>query len=146
MATGRSRYRGLIGRDVVIEATGSIRQVGAACGGRSTRLVDRLSSEVVPMIATRGVRLGVYSMLAVVWTSTAFAWGPQAHRVIARVAEERLRPQPAKAAIRELLIPPDTLPDVAGWADKEGHDAVPGSAPNGTSSTCRSAMPDSMLD
>ncbi len=79
------------------------------------------------MIATRGVRLGVYSMLAVVWTSSAFAWGPQAHRVIARVAEERLS-APAKAAIRELLIPPDTLPDVAGWADKEGHDAVPGSA------------------
>jgi nuclease S1 len=79
------------------------------------------------MIATRGVRLGVCSMLAVVWTSTAFAWGPQAHRVIARVAEERLS-APAKAAIRELLIPPDTLPDVAGWADKEGHDAVPGSA------------------
>jgi hypothetical protein len=60
----------LIGRDVVIEATGSMRQVGAACGGRSTLLVDRLSSEVVPMIATRGVRLGVYSMLAAVWTST----------------------------------------------------------------------------
>jgi hypothetical protein len=79
------------------------------------------------MFATRGVRLGVCSMLAVVWTESAFAWGPQAHRVIARVAEERLS-APAKAAIRELLIPPDTLPDVAGWADKEGHDAVPGSA------------------
>ena len=79
------------------------------------------------MIATRAVRLGVCLMLAVAYTSTAFAWGPQAHRVIARVAEERLSPA-AKAAIGELLIPPDTLPDVAGWADKEGHDAVPGSA------------------
>ena len=127
MATGRSRYRGLIGRDVIIEATGSMRQVCAACGGRSTLLVDRLSSEVVPMIATRAVRLGVCSMLAVAWTSPAFAWGPQAHRVIARIAEGRLTAA-AKAAIDELLIPPDTLPDVAGWADKEGHDAVPGSA------------------
>jgi hypothetical protein len=79
------------------------------------------------MIATRAVRLGVCLMLAVANTSSAFAWGPQAHRVIARVAEERLSPA-AKAAIGELLIPPDTLPDVAGWADKEGHDAVPGSA------------------
>ena len=30
------------------------------------------------MIATRAVRLGACSMLAVAWTSTAFAWGPQA--------------------------------------------------------------------
>jgi nuclease S1 len=79
------------------------------------------------MNATRAVRLGACLMLVVSWTATAFAWGPQAHRVIARVAEGRLS-SAAKAAIKELLIPPDTLPDVAGWADKEGHDAVPGSA------------------
>ncbi len=87
----------------------------------------RPTSEVALMIATRAVRLGVCSMLAVAWTSTALAWGPQGHRVIARVAEGRLNPA-AKAAIKELLIPPDTLPDVADWADREGHDAVPGSA------------------
>ena len=115
----------MIGRDVVIEATGSMRQVGAACGGRSTLLVDRLSSEVVPMFATRGVRLGVYSMLAVVWTSTAFAWGPQAHRVIARVAEERLS-APANAAVRELLIPPDTLPMSQAGPTKRGTTPCPG--------------------
>jgi nuclease S1 len=79
------------------------------------------------MIASRALRLGACSMLAVAWCSTAVAWGPQGHRVIARVAEERLSPA-AKAAIKELLIPPDTLPDIADWADKEGHDAVPGSA------------------
>ena len=45
-----------------------------------------------------------------------------------RPSRRRASERPAKAAIRELLIPPDTLPDVAGWADKEGHDAVPGSA------------------
>jgi hypothetical protein len=66
-------------------------------------------------------------LMIVAWASTAFGWGPQAHRVIARVAERRLSP-PAKAAIRELLIAPDTLADVANWADNEGHDAVPGSA------------------
>jgi nuclease S1 len=79
------------------------------------------------MIATRALRLGACSMLAVAWSSSAFAWGPQGHRVIARVAEERLSPA-ARAGIRELLVPPDTLPDIADWADKEGHDAVPGSA------------------
>ena len=45
-----------------------------------------------------------------------------------RPSRRRASEGAAKAAIRELLIPPDTLPDVAGWADKEGHDAVPGSA------------------
>jgi hypothetical protein len=79
------------------------------------------------MIAPRAIRLGACSMLTVAWTATALAWGPQGHRVIARVAEARLSPA-AKAAIKELLIPPDTLPDIADWADKEGHDAVPGSA------------------
>jgi nuclease S1 len=77
--------------------------------------------------ATRAIAFLTALALAVVSTSSAFAWGPQGHRVIARVAEERLTPA-AKAAIKELLLPPDTLADVAGWADKEGHDAVPGSA------------------
>jgi hypothetical protein len=65
--------------------------------------------------------------LAVLSTSTASAWGPQGHRVIAKVAEGRLTPA-AKLAIKDLLHPGDTLPDVADWADRDGHDAVPGSA------------------
>jgi nuclease S1 len=74
---------------------------------------------------TRAIAL--VTALAVLSTSTATAWGPQGHRVIARVAEERLTPA-AKQAIKELLHPGDTLPDVADWADRDGHDAVPGSA------------------
>jgi hypothetical protein len=65
--------------------------------------------------------------LAVFSTSTAFAWGPQGHRVIAKVAEERLTPA-SKAAIKELLFKGDTLADVASWADTDGHEAVPDSA------------------
>jgi nuclease S1 len=76
---------------------------------------------------TRAIALFTTLALAIASTHSALAWGPQGHRVIARVAEERLTPA-AKAAIKELLHPGDTLPDVAGWADKEGHDAVPGSA------------------
>jgi hypothetical protein len=56
-----------------------------------------------------------------------FAWGPQGHRVIARVAEARLTPA-AKAAIKDLLHPGDSLPSIANWADSDGHDAVPDSA------------------
>jgi hypothetical protein len=69
----------------------------------------------------------ILTALAVVSTPSAFAWGPQGHRVIARVAEERLNPA-AKLAIKELLHPGDTLPSIADWADHDGHDAVPGSA------------------
>jgi hypothetical protein len=77
--------------------------------------------------ATRAIALLTALAVVSTSTSTAFAWGPQGHRVIAKVAEERLTPA-AKAAIKELLLPGDTLPDVANWADKEGHDAVPDSA------------------
>ena len=59
---------------------------------------------------------------------TARAWGPQGHRVIAKVASERLTPE-ARAAIRDLLHPDDTLADIADWADHEGHEVYPGSAP-----------------
>jgi hypothetical protein len=58
----------------------------------------------------------------------AYGWGAHAHRIATRVAQDRLSPA-AKAAVRELLHEGDTLASVANWADHEGHDAVPGSAP-----------------
>jgi hypothetical protein len=44
------------------------------------------------------------------------------------VAEARLTPA-ARAAVRELLHEGDSLLTVCNWADHDGHDAVPGSAP-----------------
>ena len=67
-------------------------------------------------------------VLNLVCAGPAQAWGPQGHRVIARVASERLTAE-ARAAIRELLHPDDTLPDIADWADHEGHEVFPRSAP-----------------
>jgi len=58
----------------------------------------------------------------------ALAWGPQGHRVIAKVAEGRLTPA-ARLAVRELLHEGDNFADVANWADHDGHEAVPASAP-----------------
>lgn len=58
----------------------------------------------------------------------ARAWGPHAHRISTRVAESRLSPA-ARAAVREILHEGDTLVGLANWADHEGHDAAPGSAP-----------------
>ncbi|MDR3635224.1 MAG: S1/P1 nuclease [Isosphaeraceae bacterium] len=60
--------------------------------------------------------------------SPARAWGPHAHRIATRIAEERLTPE-ARAGVRALLRQGDTLVDIANWADHEGHDAVLGSAP-----------------
>jgi hypothetical protein len=76
----------------------------------------------------RLVRRSILLLTAFSFGSPAIAWGPQGHRVIAKVAVDRLTPA-AKAAIRDLLHPGDTLPDIAGWADHEGHDKFPRSAP-----------------
>jgi hypothetical protein len=58
----------------------------------------------------------------------AWAWGPHGHRIATRVAEARLTPA-ARAAVRELLHEGDSLVDLSTWADHEGHEVVPGSAP-----------------
>ena len=60
--------------------------------------------------------------------SPSVGWGPQGHRVITRIALERLTPK-AKAAIRDLLNPGDTLVDVCTWADHEAYEVVPDSGP-----------------
>lgn len=57
-----------------------------------------------------------------------WAWGPRAHRIATRIAEARLTPE-ARKAVRELLLEGDSLLTVCNWADGEGHEAVPGSAP-----------------
>ena len=74
------------------------------------------------------LKRSILVLTALSTASPAFAWGPQGHRVIARVADGRLTPA-AKAAIRDLLNEGDTLADIADWADSEGYDVVPGSGP-----------------
>jgi hypothetical protein len=46
----------------------------------------------------------------------AFAWGPDGHRAVARVADARLTPE-AKAVIQSLLGT-EAIPDIASWADE----------------------------
>jgi nuclease S1 len=76
----------------------------------------------------RFARQCLLSLTALSVGSPAIAWGPQGHRVIAKVAVDRLTPA-AKAAIRDLLRPGDTLPDLADWADHDGYNKFPGSGP-----------------
>ena len=55
--------------------------------------------------------------LALGLPSTARAWGRQGHRVAAKVAEARLTPA-ARAAVKSLLEPGESLADASTWADE----------------------------
>jgi len=57
----------------------------------------------------------------------AWAWGRNGHRAAARLAETRLTPE-ARAIIRDLLDPGESLADASTWAD-ENVGAIPGSGP-----------------
>ena len=50
----------------------------------------------------------------------AGAWGRLGHRASARLAESRLSPR-ARAIIRDLLEPGESLADASTWADEDGH-------------------------
>jgi len=56
----------------------------------------------------------------------ALAWGRMAHRASTRLAETRLTPK-ARALVRELLEPGESLADASTWAD-ENNQSIPGSA------------------
>jgi hypothetical protein len=55
-----------------------------------------------------------------------FAWGRLAHRASAKLAESRLSPH-ARAIIRDLLEPGESMADASTWADENSRE-IPGSA------------------
>lgn len=64
-------------------------------------------------------RLGwLASMLALFCSTTAQAWGPAAHRIVAQLAEGQLQAD-ARVKVRLLLTLSDArhLSDIANWAD-----------------------------
>jgi hypothetical protein len=89
-----------------------------------TQLLQATSVRLRPAFCS--LAMAVTLTLAV--PPAAQAWGPHGHRITAGVAEARLTPA-ARTAVRALLHEGDRLVDIANWADQEGHDAVPGSAP-----------------
>lgn len=72
---------------------------------------------IIPIIAS----------LIVVTATPAWAWGPLGHRAAARLAERHLTPQ-ARAAVRELLEPGETLAEASTWPDEHRRD-LPRSGP-----------------
>jgi hypothetical protein len=72
-------------------------------------------------------RAGFPALLAfLLTTSIAYPWGPEGHRIVAIMAEERLTPA-AAAAVRKLLGPETSLADISSWADEQkevsGHES-----------------------
>jgi hypothetical protein len=56
---------------------------------------------------------------------TALGWGRLAHRASAKLADSRLSPR-ARASIRDLLEPGESLADASTWADEHSRE-IPGS-------------------
>src|SRR4051812_9590993 len=46
-----------------------------------------------------------------------WAWGPEGHSLVARIAEQQLTPA-ARARVLEILGPGKTMASVASWADE----------------------------
>ncbi|HBY60327.1 MAG TPA: S1/P1 Nuclease [Solibacterales bacterium] len=56
-----------------------------------------------------------------VCVTSLFAWGPEGHQTVSRLAEKRLNPK-ARAMVSEILGPSQTLVTVAVWADEVRRD------------------------
>jgi hypothetical protein len=66
----------------------------------------------LPLVSFAGIALLVLGP-----APESLAWGPRAHRASAKLAEARLTPR-ARAIIRELLEPGESLADASTWADE----------------------------
>jgi hypothetical protein len=63
----------------------------------------------------------VVAMAASAMAGPAWGWGRLGHRLAGRIAEDRLTPA-ARAAVRDLLGPGESLADVSNWADEYRRD------------------------
>jgi nuclease S1 len=86
--------------------------------GRTATGAGRSFWALLPAVGAACLLLGL--------SRPALAWGRIAHRASARLAESRLSPQ-ARAIIRELLEPGESLADASTWADENSRE-IRGSA------------------
>src|SRR5215469_1292637 len=56
------------------------------------------------------------ALLVVAQASPGWAWAPLGHRLAGRLAERHLTPE-ARAAVKELLKPGESMADASTWAD-----------------------------
>ncbi len=86
--------------------------------GRTVKGVARSFWVILPTVGAAFLLLGL--------DRPALAWGRMGHRASARLAESRLSPQ-ARAIIRDLLEPGESLADASTWADENNRE-IRGSA------------------
>jgi hypothetical protein len=58
----------------------------------------------------------VYPLVLLISASSGWAWGPEGHSLVARIAETQLTPA-ARARIAAILAPGQTIISIASWAD-----------------------------
>jgi hypothetical protein len=58
----------------------------------------------------------IAAVLIVAQAAPAWAWGPLGHRVVGRLGERHLTPE-ARAAVKELFEPGESMADASTWAD-----------------------------
>lgn len=59
----------------------------------------------------------VYPLVLLIGASSCWAWGPEGHSLVARIAETQLTPA-ARARIAAILAPGQTIISIASWADE----------------------------
>jgi hypothetical protein len=67
------------------------------------------------------IAIPVAAVLTAILAAPAWAWAPLGHRVAARLAESHLTTK-ARAAVRELLGPGESMADASTWADEHRRD------------------------
>jgi S1/P1 nuclease len=107
----------------IIYRSASVKPMGIKPG------VERIMHFVDRKLSRNGSRWA--SAMAIVptfcSTGTALAWGRLGHRVISRLAEQRLTDK-AKAGIADLLPPGESIADASTWVDEHRRD-LPKTAP-----------------
>jgi nuclease S1 len=108
-----------------ITEVSAIRRAGPRRSHRGSRPPCRSDRVVRCGLRTSAVMLVVGALLGAM-AGPAWAWGRLGHRASARLAESRLSPR-ARAVVRDLLEPGESLADASTWADEHSRD-IRGSA------------------
>ena len=101
-----------------IYAGGKVVEVGCNAHAQRKFIEAQKTDLCAPACRCRSWFVATLTMLVIAGTTRPnWAWGRLGHRVISRLAEQRLTPK-AKAAIAELLEPGESLADASMWADE----------------------------
>src|SRR5262249_17194508 len=86
-------------------------------GKPARSLFDRPAEDrIMPSRYRLRIAIPIAALLIVAQAAPSWAGGPLGHRVVGRLAERQLTPQ-ARAAVKELFEPGESMADASTWAD-----------------------------